>query len=84
MHGKIRPVSHLPPYLLNEGYSCHRWTRTTQAASAGADVIIRRATRCIGVFRSALRSAAVSGVGAAASSAGRPAGSAAPARVPPP
>jgi hypothetical protein len=24
MHGKTRPVSHLPPYLLNEGYSCRR------------------------------------------------------------
>jgi hypothetical protein len=81
MHDKTGPVTHVPPYLLNEGYNYRCWTRATQAASAGADVI-RRVARCIGVFRSALRSAPVSGVGAPASSPGRPAGSAAPARIP--
>jgi hypothetical protein len=81
-------VSHVLPYLLNEGYRYRRWTWATQAASpcpkrrSGRNLWCR--TLHWGLQIGAPLGSCYSRIGAAAPSAGQPAGSAAPARVPPP
>jgi hypothetical protein len=75
-------VSHVLPYLLNEGYRYRRWTWATQAASpcpkrrSGRNLWCR--TLHWGLQIGAPLGSCYSRIGAAAPSAGRPAGSAAP------